>query len=308
MTSAPDACPLCGFRVLVPTKTVPTSPLQQYWANLGYDLSAHHKNFPATFSVFTCVQCGLGTYAPQAIGGSNLYEKLGVQEFYYPSTRWDHQTALGFLHQRGVKSLFEFGCGSGQFLNFASRLVSEAVGVDFNGDAVAQARKQDLNVFENWDYGSNAKRFEAVATFQTLEHLPNPGAVVGQLVKLLEPNGYLIVAVPNEDGPLGQLTVNPLNAPPHHASLWPRSALEYIGTAHGLTLEVYAREPINRALYFTLVEESFRASLSGTGRIAKFARRILRWKVHADAALAFAEKRFLLDGHNHIAIFRKASS
>lgn len=307
MTPVPISCPLCQCNVLVPTKFVPTAPLREYWSKAGYELSAHHAGYPDVFAVYTCIQCGLGTFAPQALGGPALYERLGAKEFYYPTTRWDHQSALTFLHKRGVRSVFEFGCGSGHFLEFVSRISAAAVGVDFNRDGVKQAQARGLDARFEWDYASG-RTFEAVVTFQTLEHLEAPGAVVRQLVDLVAPEGYLIVAVPNEDGPLGDLSVNPLNAPPHHATLWPRSALEYIAVSHGLSLEYYAKEPINRTLYFTLIAESFQASLSGGGLLSRIVRKVLGWKIYAEAAVAFAEKRVALDGHNHIAIYRKRTA
>jgi SAM-dependent methyltransferase len=236
-----------------------------------------------------------------------LYEKLAAHEFYYPATRWDHQTALTFLKKAGVRSVFEFGCGSGRFLEFARRISNEAVGVDFNPEGVEQARSRGLDVRLDWDWTSR-RTFEAVVTFQTLEHLEAPGGVVQQLVDLVAPGGYLIVAVPNEDGPLGKISVNPLNAPPHHATLWPRSALDYIASHWGLSVEQYAKEPLNRTLYFTLVTESYQSVFPGRGLLSRAVRKVLGWKVFADAARAFAEKRVSLDGHNHIAIYRKQAA
>jgi SAM-dependent methyltransferase len=300
-------CPLCNFEILVLTKEVETAPLRAYWEDVGYRLEAHHEAFPEKFSVFSCVQCGLGTFFPQAVGGSVLYEALGCQGFYYPSTRWDHQTALRFLQSRHVESILEFGCGDGKFLDYGSRIAKESVGFDFNSEAVAQARNRGLNVYEQWD-GLPFRQYQAVVTFQTLEHLPDPGDVIRQLVERVKPGGYLIVAVPNEDGPLGKLIVNPLNAPPHHASLWPRSALEYIAKAHGLELETYAKEPINQALYFTLVGESVNEVMKGGGLFVRILQKALRWKIYADASLAFVENRSALDGHNHIAIYSKPRS
>lgn len=305
--NAPAACPLCQCGVLVLTKTIPTAPLRGYWINAGYDLETHHPGFPASFSVFTCIECGLGTFLPQIVGASALYEKLAEQEFYYPTTRWDHQTALMFLQQRRVASILEFGCGNGQFLKYAAHVAGRVAGVDFNGKAIEEARGRGLDVYQRWD-DTPATPFEAVVTFQTLEHLSDPGVVVKKLADRVAPGGYLIIAVPNEDGPLGDLAVNPLNAPPHHASLWPRSALEYIGKARGLVLEVYAKEPINRALYFHMIDESLRATLVGGGLFSQILKKSLRWKAYAEGAVTFAEKRVSLDGHNHIAIYRKASS
>lgn len=303
LTNDKSACGLCGCGVLVRTKSVPVAELAPYWENLNYEMSLEHPNLPLHFDVLTCMRCGLGNFRPQCIGSSDLYKKLAQSDFYYPETRWDHQVALSFLVKKEVTSILEFGCGSGQFLKSAARAASNVIGIDFNADAVDEARRHGLNCFTALDdvVGS----FQAVVAFQTLEHLEKPGSSIRELIGRISSGGYLIIAVPNEDGPLGRIVTNPLNAPPHHATLWPKSALEYLAEAHGLTLELYAKEPINWTLYLTVLDQSMRM-LPVSGRlIAKTLEKVFRLKAYVEAAVSFAERRVALDGHNHIAIYRK---
>jgi SAM-dependent methyltransferase len=305
----PPVCPLCHGTAMLRAKSLATAPLRKYWKTLGYVLDAHHPDFPDAFTVLSCVRCGLGTFSPPIIGCPELYEVLGAHSFYYEPARWDHRYAAGFLQKQNLKAFLEFGCGDGQFLDCVGEIVPKVVGVDFNSTACDAARARGHTVFEDWSNEVAVTLFDAIATFQTLEHLPDPNLIVRRLVDQLAPGGFLIVAVPNEDGPLGELSFNPLNAPPHHATLWPSSALRYIADMHRLSLEVYATEPMNKNLYFSLVENSLGHAFKGGGLLARLALKFIRPTIRARAALeSIVPQKMPYDGNNHLAIFRKADA
>ena len=308
MTPPAFVCPLCHCAAALQTKQISTTPIRQYWQALGYTVDVHHPKFPDTFVVLTCIRCGLGTFSPQIVGGPELYEALGRHEFYYAPARWDHQFAAKFLQKQGSKSLFEFGSGNGQFLDCISRIVPKVVGLDFNEAACNSARERGLKYDTAWAPELEMP-FDAIATFQTLEHVSEPGELLKRLVGRLAPGGILLIAVPNEDGPLGELSFNPLNAPPHHATLWPCSALKYIAEAHGLTLEIYATEPINRDLYFSLVDNSLSKAFERSGLSARLVLKIMRPAVRMYAAMQYVmPDKLPCIGHNHMAIFRKTAA
>jgi SAM-dependent methyltransferase len=301
-------CPLCRSTAGLRTKQVSAGPIRKYWRSLGYPLDDHHPDFPEMFSVLTCVRCGIGTFSPQIVGGPALYEALGRHKFYYETGRWDHQFAAKFLHGQKLKSLLEFGSGDGLFLDCVSRIVPKVVGIDFNPSACSAARARGHEVHTTW-VPELDRSFEAVACFQTLEHVPDPGGLLKDLIARLAPGGLLIVAVPNEDGPLGDLSYNPLNAPPHHATLWPFSALKYIADGHGLNLESYATEPMNRDLYFSLIDSSVSKAFEHGGLLARLMLKAMRPAVQVYAAIkSIVPAKLPYVGHNHIGIFRKASA
>jgi SAM-dependent methyltransferase len=242
------------------------------------------------------------------VGGPELYKALGRHRFYYEPARWDHQFSAKYLQSQKLKSLFEFGCGDGQFLDCVSRMISDVAGLDFNPDACSSAQARGHGVHTTWVPELN-RTFDAIATFQTLEHISNPSDLLKRLVERLAPGGILIVSVPNEDGPLGELSINPLNAPPHHATLWPLSALKYIADSHGLVLETYATEPMNRELYLSLIENSLARTFERSGLLARIALKILRPVVRVCAAIqSVVPSKLPYVGHNHVVIFRKGTT
>lgn len=300
---ASPECPLCHVSVSFLTRRIDAKPLRAYWREIGYDVDAHHRAFPAAFDVWTCAVCGLGTFHPRILGPGEMYAVLGKHDFYYDLGRWDHLLAAGVLHGLSAANVLEFGCGDGRFLDRLRTFIPSTVGLDFNAEGIAAARARGHDAYLSWQADWNGK-FDAVVTLQTLEHVPDPGDAVQRLVQAVRPGGYLVVAVPNDDGPLRQLAVNPLNAPPHHASLWPRQSFDYIAAKHGLELVRYATEPMSRMLYRTLVDDSISQTFAG-----RRSRLVLRfWRPIVDALAAMAEIGPEVQagmGHNHLAVFKK---
>ena len=281
------------------------APIAHYWRGMGYDLSTAFPNLPDRLERRDCVCCDLKFYLPQLIGGADLYAALQRNDFYYGVSKWEFTAVLKHLStDPSARSLLEFGCGAGHFLKQATPLFEEVQGIDFNEDAVAFCRQNSLNV-DVAELSTIDRMYDVIVTFQVLEHLARPGEAFEQLARLVRPGGQLIVAVPNEDGPLGELEHDFLNLPPHHFTRWTRRTLEYLAVSNGLTLEKHVCEQLSESLYVTLVEERFNRNFAPGGVLNRvfygLARRVA-------VALALAEldsTRKQLVGHTQIAFYRR---
>jgi 2-polyprenyl-3-methyl-5-hydroxy-6-metoxy-1,4-benzoquinol methylase len=67
--------------------------------------------------------------------------------------------------------------------------------------------------------------YDAVCSFQVLEHVSNVNAFVSDVVRALKIGGTLILGVPNNDAFLRLEKCPVLNAPPHHMGLWTKASL-----------------------------------------------------------------------------------
>lgn len=297
-------CPLCGGANTVAMKPLPIEAIAAHWQAVGYHVRDAFS-WPETIEKCICLDCDLRFFSPQVVGGPDLYAALGRTNIYYGPAKWEFIEVLRRLAQRPRGgSLLEYGCGRGWFLEQSARFFDSAVGLDFNTAAVADCRARGLDV-RAIELESIDQRFDTIVSFQVVEHVANPGETLRRLVQMLQPDGTLIIAVPNEDSLLGELNLNFLNLPPHHASCWSRKALASIGNIFGLQLEDYLCEPVNEALYLAAVHERLDRQLSGRSALMRPLLWFLRRLALAIAMVNFDSVRSAMIGHTHIAIFRK---
>jgi len=102
--------------------------------------------------------------------------------------------------KKGV--FLDLGCSNGQFsLEFATKVgAKEIYGVDINELALAEAQKKGITVVKadlNNKIPLPSSFFDIILSNQTMEHLINPDNLLEEIHRLLKPDGYLYISVPN---------------------------------------------------------------------------------------------------------------
>ncbi|MGA7236611.1 MAG: class I SAM-dependent methyltransferase, partial [Bryobacteraceae bacterium] len=167
------------------------------------------------FRVLECGGCGLLRLDPQPPP-----EELGN---YYPSNYWfapdssaasrmeetyrrfvlrDHvHFATRAIRDSGARGpLLDAGCGGGLFLGMMRERGFPVLGLDYSADAAAIAwrRQESPAVCAVLDHAPfRPASIGAITMFHVLEHLYDPRAYLSAARELLEPEGRLIVQVPN---------------------------------------------------------------------------------------------------------------
>lgn len=100
-------------------------------------------------------------------------------------------------------SILEVGCGTGEFLEVASDNGHEAYGVEPSVHACMQARDHGAFVI-NAELASAMDRFrdyrfDSIAMWHSLEHIPNPVECLKDCSNILADDGKLFIEVPNYD-------------------------------------------------------------------------------------------------------------
>jgi SAM-dependent methyltransferase len=167
------------------------------------------------FQVIECGECGLLRLDPQP----------PPQELarYYPDNYWfapdrsaagrfeeiyrrlvlrDHvRFAARAIRGSGARGpLLDAGCGGGLFLGMMRERGFRVIGLDSSREAAAIAwlRQRAPSVCATLDQSPFAPgSFGAISMFHVLEHLYDPRAYLAAARRLLEPEGRLIVQVPN---------------------------------------------------------------------------------------------------------------
>jgi len=102
---------------------------------------------------------------------------------------------ISTLH-RGSKNLLDIGAGTGDFLKQAKQYNWIISGVEPNEGARKLAQEKGIDLSKSIE-DFQGKKFDVITLWHVLEHLPDLKKTVLNLETLLNPEGTLIIAVPN---------------------------------------------------------------------------------------------------------------
>jgi SAM-dependent methyltransferase len=115
----------------------------------------------------------------------------------------DPTPVVASLQKRSPGVFADFGCGSGALLARVAALGWTPVGIEYDARVAAEtSRRTGCRIFVG---ASELKecglRVDVIHLGDVIEHLPAPFDVVGDLVGILRPGGWLIAQGPLEAGP-----------------------------------------------------------------------------------------------------------
>jgi SAM-dependent methyltransferase len=107
------------------------------------------------------------------------------------------------LRHKTSGRLLDVGTGDGHFLDFArSSFDVDSTEISETGAHYARARGHAPLVGPLLGLTLPEQHYDVVTLWHVLEHLPYPGLAIARLLRLLKPDGILVIAVPNETAPL----------------------------------------------------------------------------------------------------------
>jgi SAM-dependent methyltransferase len=104
-------------------------------------------------------------------------------------------------HRRNL-DLLDVGCGSASLLALMKKRGFHVTGVDFSSEAAAVAKIENgvrVVVGSLTDGAFPNASFDIVTLFHVMEHVTNPREVLREVVRILKPNGSIVLQVPNID-------------------------------------------------------------------------------------------------------------
>lgn len=128
-----------------------------------------------------------------------------------PGVEGGEHRALACDYLTGAEVVLDAGCGHGEISNILSGYAAHVSGVDYDADMVEIARSRfphcdfEAADLQRW---SRPKTYDVIFHCHTLEHCPDPVAVLTNLGASLRDDGRLIVEVP--------LEIRPGVINPHH--------------------------------------------------------------------------------------------
>lgn len=236
-------CPLCG-KESNNAEVIDKNKLVLLWRKLGIDIESL-LSYDFLYKKH-CGNCGLGFYDPPCSGNDDFYGELAKWDWYYK-----HPGKSEYIFAASkvtpTSKLIDVGCGIGEFSTYLP-FGAEFLGIELSSKSVEIAQALNRNV-QKIDI-SNAPEnynsyFDIVTCFQVLEHIVDIHEFFDSLVKLCKKDGLLILAVPNNDGFVGDAINNAMNMPPHHVLLWNKRSLHYLAKTFNLKVVEYIDEPLS---------------------------------------------------------------
>ena len=111
-----------------------------------------------------------------------------------------------FLNRQGNLEILEIGTGSGFFLDFAQEYFpnSRFTGLEYDGrllqETQQRAPKARLHQGNAESFALGLNQYDLIVSFQVIEHLYNPGAMLANVKSHLKPGGIFLVTTPNLSG------------------------------------------------------------------------------------------------------------
>ena len=214
-------------------------------------------------------------YASQAY--QDIVRDLGINSHEYRVSRFGTER-VGLLSQFLVvppgraPRFLDVGCSTGFVVEAAKAAGWEAIGIDLNPSAIeyGQSRGLDLRTVALESAGFAPGSFDAVALFDVVEHLLDPGRTVQAAVNLLAPGGILFLYVPNYDS-ASRLLMG-ANAhfiwPTHHLNYYTPSTIRDFMLRHRLSSELIVTEGLDLQDYLWYRREVLNRQDEGLEEIA----------------------------------------
>jgi SAM-dependent methyltransferase len=132
------------------------------------------------------------------------------------------------------KRIIDIGCGPGYLLVDPQKRGFECYGIDFNPAVIKVAREKfglNAEVKTVEELAGLKAKYDWAILYHVLEHVSQPAELLAGIGKLLNPNGVLMVEVPNPEycrfrSALYAGKLDWGNYPPHHLTFWSPKSLQ----------------------------------------------------------------------------------
>lgn len=221
--------------------------------NIEAYINSVHK-----YILHECVECGVQYWTPFNNPGADWYEK----DERYKDANNDPVNKPTPSHRRVISFLapfkgrvFDIGCGTGNFLNWAKLNDWNVAGIDFDSNAINSAKTifllpnielASLDEYVKKHKNENMK-YDLITFFDVFEHIDNHHEFLSQVRSILKPNGYIAMSMPYR---LGSRWLQPNDLPPRHLTRWEEKSLKNFLERSGFNVVYIKRLP---ATFFYIV-------------------------------------------------------
>ncbi len=121
-----------------------------------------------------------------------------IEKMYHLVKRYSLKKKIKLVSrlQKGTGTILDIGAGTGDFLMIAKEHQWKIYGIEPNEKAKTLASAKGVEL-QNETTTLNSNEFDVITMWHVLEHIPKLNDQIKEIKRLLKPNGYAIIAVPN---------------------------------------------------------------------------------------------------------------
>ena len=177
-----------------------------------------------TVTLYQCPFCTFKQFYPVIAGSSSFYHDITKSQ-YYIKEKWEFYRAIKEIKKIQPKTVLDVGCGAGAFLIQLKKSLPGAVlyGFDHNKSVHSKLSQHNINYFPSLK--ATDLKFDVICSFQVVEHIADPFEWLGFLSNLLKPNGFIVLTVPDNAGPVRFFPHSLTELPPHHLTRWNKKSI-----------------------------------------------------------------------------------
>ena len=160
------------------------------------------------------------------------------------------------------KTVLDYGCGTGSFVEYLNQNNINAFGYEPNEKALELAKNKIGKNLLNEDEVFT-KKYDVITLWHVLEHIPNYDLILKSLIECLNPNGKLIIAVPNYKSYDAKFYKNYWAAydVPRHLWHFSKKSIKYIANNFGMVIDK-VKPMYFDAFYVSLLSEKYKGNNS----------------------------------------------
>lgn len=177
------------------------------------------------FTLWRCTGCG-SLHCAQDADLDRYYARypLKIQKLSF-NDRIGYRNRLRLLQAQGLSSsarILDYGCGAGLFVEFLRE------------QGIENATGYDPYVPEYADQRRLEEQYDAVVSYDVIEHSDDPRSFLRSLVRLVRPGGLVVVGTPNAQNVSVHRKGDPSLHVPYHRHILSERALLALGREDGL--------------------------------------------------------------------------
>ncbi|MCI9152217.1 MAG: class I SAM-dependent methyltransferase [Ruminococcus sp.] len=204
------------------------------------------------YELYKCVKCSfrqirMDKMSLGVIHGAEYYGNSKYKDSVALDKENSRRAKLLKRYVRGGSRIVDYGCGSGEFVNYIGHDY-DIYGCDVSPGAVEVAKRRFPHHKERFflpdEFFDKNEKSDAFCLWDVIEHIENPDQLIRRLRKMLVENGIIILSTPDIEALFAKLTKShwPFMTPPDHLCFFSKRSIQYFARKNGFKVcEWFAR-------------------------------------------------------------------